>query len=135
MPYTLFRSTINLICPFNCQARTVIEPYKETIIPGLLDFYRSYDPNQTLYLEPRKNELMQPFVVARVVVNFTSAVVPIFVSNFSSNRVTISKGKMISDDTTLKTRRVATLELSAPSNCVGVVKYRHRLSFVGRSSV
>ena len=75
--YTLFRSTINLICPVICKARTEIEPYEKAIIPGLLDFYRSYDRNQTLLLEPRKNELMQPLVVARVVVNFTLAVVPI----------------------------------------------------------
>ena len=92
VPYTLFRSTINFICPVICQARTEIEPYEEAIIPGLLDFYRSYDPNQTLLLEPRKNELMQPLVVARVVVNFTSAVVLILVSNISSERVTIPKG-------------------------------------------
>ena len=53
VPYTLFRSIINLICPVICQAQTEIEPYEEEIIPGLLDFYRSYDPNQTLLLEPR----------------------------------------------------------------------------------
>ena len=58
VPYTLLRSTINLICPVICQARTEIEPYEEAFIPGLL-------PNQTLPLEPRKNELIQPFVVAR----------------------------------------------------------------------
>ena len=33
-PYTLFRSTINLICPVICQARTEIEPYEEAIIPN-----------------------------------------------------------------------------------------------------
>ena len=64
---------------------------------------------------------MQPFVVARVVVNFTSAVVPILVTNISSERVTIPKEKVIADDTALKTRHVATHELSAPSNCVAVV--------------
>ena len=37
VPYTLFRSTINLICFVICQARTEIEPYEEAIIPGLLD--------------------------------------------------------------------------------------------------
>ena len=42
-------------------------------------------------------------------------------SNISSERVTIPKGKVIADDTALKTRRVATHELSAPSNCVAVV--------------
>ena len=42
VPYTLFRSTINLICPVICQARTEIKPYYETIIPGLLDSNRSY---------------------------------------------------------------------------------------------
>ena len=64
---------------------------------------------------------MQPLVVALVVVNFTSAVVRILVSNISSERVTIPKGKVITDDTAHNTRRVATRELSAPSKCVAVV--------------
>ena len=64
---------------------------------------------------------MQPLVVARVVVNFTSAVVPILVSNISSERVTIPKGKEIADDTALKTRRVDTQNPSAPKNCVANV--------------
>ena len=34
VPYTLFRSIINLICPVICQARTEIEPYEEAIIPA-----------------------------------------------------------------------------------------------------
>ena len=37
VPYTLFRSTINLNCPVICQSRTEIEPYEEAVIPGLLD--------------------------------------------------------------------------------------------------
>ena len=45
VPYTLFRSTINLICPVICQSRTEIEPYKEAVIPGLLDSYRHYNPD------------------------------------------------------------------------------------------
>ena len=95
--------------------------YEEAIISGLLDSYRNNNPKQTLLLKPRKNELMQPLVVARVVVNLTSAVVPILVSNISTERVTIPKGKVIADDTALKTRRVATRELSVTSNCVAVV--------------
>ena len=51
-------------------------------------------------------ELMQPLVAARVVVNFTSAVVPILVSNISAERVTIPKGKVLADDIALKARRV-----------------------------
>ena len=46
---------------------------------------------------------------------------PILVSNISSERATIPKNKVIADDTPLKTRRVDTQELSAPSNCVTVV--------------
>ena len=135
MPYTLFRSTINLICHVICQARTEIDPYDEAIIPGLLDSYRSNDPYQTLLLEPRKNKLMQPLVVTRVVVNFTSAVVPIFVSNISSERVTIPKGKVIADNTGLKTlaRRYA-LTVGAVKLRGCRVNYRRRFSIVGQSS-
>ena len=64
---------------------------------------------------------MQPLVVARVIVNFTSAVVPILVSNIISERVTIITGKVIADDTALKTRRVYTQDPSAPKNCVANV--------------
>ena len=39
MQYTLFRSTINLICPVICQSHTEIGPYEEAVIPGLLDTY------------------------------------------------------------------------------------------------
>ena len=93
VPYTLFRSTINLIClsSLNRALRLREQPYEEAVIPGLLDSYRHYNPDHTLLLEPRKTELMQPLVAARVVVNFTSAVVPILVSNISAERVTIPK--------------------------------------------
>ena len=51
---------------------------------------------------------MQPLVAARVVVNFTSAVV----SKISAERVTIPKGKVLADDIALKVRRVDLQELS-----------------------
>ena len=110
-----------MICPVICQARTEIELYEEAIIPELLDSYRSYDPNQTLLLEPRKNELMQPLVVARVVFNFIAAVVPILVSNISSERETIPNGKVIAKGTALKAWPIDTQNPSAPKNCVANV--------------
>ena len=64
---------------------------------------------------------MQPLVAARVVVNFTSAVVPILVSNISAERVTIPKGKVLADDIALKTRRIDLQELSTPPSCVALV--------------
>ena len=63
---------------------------------------------------------MQPLVAARVVVNFTSEVVPIFVSNISAEKVTILKGK-VQADIALKARRVYLQELSTPPNCVALV--------------
>ena len=91
VPYTLFRLTINLICFVICQLRTEIEPYVKAVIPRLLDSSRHYYSDQTLLFELRQTELMQPLVAAQVVVNFTSAVVPILVSNISAERVTIPK--------------------------------------------
>ena len=46
---------------------------------------------------------------------------PILVSNIISERVTIPKGKVIADDTALKTRCVNTQDPSAPKNCVATV--------------
>ena len=121
MPYTHFCLIITLICIFIYQSRTEIEPYEEAVIPGLLDFYRHYNRNQTLLLKPRKTELMQPLVAARVVFNFTSEVIPIFVLNICAERVTILKGKVLADDIALKARRVDLQELSTPPNCVVLV--------------
>ena len=64
---------------------------------------------------------MQPLIAARIIVNFTSAVVPILVANISSKRVTIPKSKLLADDTALKTRRVDLHELSTSPNCVASV--------------
>ena len=121
IPDTLFRSTINLIFSVICESRTEIGPYKEAVIPGLLDTYRNYDSDQLLLLEPHKTKLMQPLIAARIFVNFTSAVVLILVSNISSERVTITKGKVLADDTALKGRRIDLHELSTPPNSVASV--------------
>ena len=75
--YTLFFSTINLICPVCDQSRTETGPYEKAVIFGLLDTYRNYDPDQPLFLKPNQTELMQPLIAARIIVNFISAVVPI----------------------------------------------------------
>ena len=64
---------------------------------------------------------MQPLVAARVVVNFTSAVVPTLVSNISAERVTVPKGKVLADDFALNARRVDLQELSTSPNCVALV--------------
>ena len=64
---------------------------------------------------------MQPLIVARIVVNFTSAVVPILVSNICLERFTIPKVKVLADDTALNARRVDLHELSTPPNCVASV--------------
>ena len=64
---------------------------------------------------------MQPLIAACIVVNFTWAVVPILVSNISSDQVTIPKGNVLADDTALKARRVDRYELSTPPNCVASV--------------
>ena len=106
VPYKLFRSTVNLICPVVCPALTEIGPYEEAVIPGLLDSYKSYDVEQTLLLEPRKKELMQPLIAARVLVNFVSPVVPILVSNLSSEIVSIPKGRVLADESPVRLRRV-----------------------------
>ena len=86
----------------------------------MLDSYRHYDEDQTLLFEPRKTELMQPLVSARVVVNYILTVILIIVSNISAERVTITTGKELADDIALKARRVDFQQLSTP-NCVALV--------------
>ena len=119
--YTLFRSTINSICPVIFQSRTEIEPYEKTVILELLDFYRQYDPDQTLLFDPRRKELMQPLITEQVIVNFTSAVVAILVLNISAERETIRLSKVIADGIEFKVRHVDVKELSSLPNCVALV--------------
>ena len=66
---------------------------------------------------------MQPLIASRIVVNCTSAVVAILISNISSERVTISKGKVLADETTLKARppRRSSLADDSIPNCVDSV--------------
>ena len=60
---------------------------------------------------------MQWLVAARMVVNFTSAVVPILVSRISAERLTIPNGKVQADDIALNARRIDLQELSTLLNC------------------
>ena len=103
------------------QLLTELGPYEEAVIHGLLDPYRNYDSEQPLLLEPRKTELMQPLIAARIVVNFTLAIMPILVSNISSERVTIPNGNLLADDKELTARRVDHYGLSALPNFVASV--------------
>lgn len=59
-----------------------IGPYEEAVVSRLLDSYRA------LCFEPLMTEIMQPLVTNRVVMNFTSTIVSILVTNISSKRVT-----------------------------------------------
>lgn len=49
---------------------------------------------------------MLPPNAARIIVNFTLAVMPILISNISSKRVTINKNNMLTDNTVLNACRV-----------------------------
>lgn len=66
-------------------------PYKEAVIRGLIFTYRNYDLDKLLLFELSKTELIKSFIAARIVVNFTLAIMPIFVFNISFERVTSSK--------------------------------------------
>ena len=98
VPYTLFRSTVNSICPVICSSATTVGPYEEMVIPALLDAKAHYATNQTLLLEPTTSKSTSPILKARVVVNYTSVVVPLLVANVSSIPITIEKGEVLAED-------------------------------------
>ena len=98
VPYTLFRSTVNSICPVLCTIATTIGPNEEAVVPAFLDASDNYAQGETVLLEPRNDSSDSPLLGARVVVNYCSPVVPLLFANLSARSVTIPKNKIIADD-------------------------------------
>ena len=101
VPYTLFRSTVNSICRVICSTTTTIVPYEKMVLPALLNANAHYATNQTLLLVATTLKA-SPILKARVVVNYTSVVVPPLIANISSAFVTIKKGEMLGVDQSLE---------------------------------
>ena len=47
--YTLFRSTVNSICPVVCTVATTIGPNEEAVVSALLDAAENYAPDDSSY--------------------------------------------------------------------------------------
>ena len=101
VPYTLFRSTVNSMCPVICATTTTIGPNEEMVLPALLDANAHNATNQTLLLEPTTSKA-SPILKARVVVNDTPVVVPMLIANILSAPVTIEKGEILALDQPLE---------------------------------
>ena len=71
------------------------------VLPALLDANAHYATNQTLLLEPTTSRA-SPILKARVVVNYTSVVVPLLIANILSAPVTIEKREMLAVDQPLE---------------------------------
>ena len=71
------------------------------VLPALLDANAHYATNQTHLLEPTTLNT-SPILKARVMVYYTSDVVPLLIANISSAPVTIEKGEMLTLDQPLK---------------------------------
>ena len=98
VPFTLFRSTINLICPVISTLATTIGPNEEAVIPAFLDASSEYQKGEPILLEPRNDEKSGSLIGARVLVNFTSSVVPVLLTNISKREVIIPRNKVLADD-------------------------------------
>ena len=94
VPYTLFMLTVNSICLVICSTTTTIKPYEKMVLTALLDANAHYATNQTHFLEPTTLKA-SPILNARGVVNYTSVVVQLFITNISSAPVTIEKREML----------------------------------------
>ena len=99
VPFTLFRSTVNLICPVICMGATIIGPNEEAVLPCLLDATCQYDKGQPLLLEPRNTDKLEPFIITHVLINYNSKVVPVLLSNLTSKPMMILKNKVLADET------------------------------------
>ena len=96
--YMLFRSTVNCVCPVVCSVTTTIGSNEEAVIPALLEASTQYRPGDSILLEPRQETFARPLLGARVLVSYSSAVVPVLITNLSNQSVTITKDKVLCDD-------------------------------------
>ena len=96
--YMLLRSTVNCECPVVCSVTTTIGPNEEAVIPALLDASTKYTPGDSILLEPRQETFAGPLLGARVLVSYSSAVVPVLITNLSNQSVTIAKDKVLCHD-------------------------------------
>ena len=71
------------------------------VLSNLLEANAHYAKNQTLLLELTASKA-SPILKARVVVNYTSFVVPVLIGNISYAPVTIEKGEMLAVDKLLE---------------------------------
>ena len=77
MRCTIFRSTVNLICKVICSVTTAVGPGEEAVVPALLDAAGRCGPGKSLFLEPRRDDSLNPILGVRVFINYNSAIVPI----------------------------------------------------------
>ena len=98
VPSTLFRSTVNLICPVISTSATTICPHEEAIIPAFLDASSEYMKGESILLEPRNDEKFGSLIGGRVLVNFTSSIVPVLLTNLSRREIIIPRNKVLADD-------------------------------------
>ena len=109
VPFTLFRSTVNLICPIICTVATTIGPYEEAVIPAMLEASCNYLKGECLLLEPRNDGQLAPLVGARTLISYTSPVVPMLIANLSSRPITITKNKLLANESPVLPVGVATV--------------------------
>ena len=93
VPYTLFRSTVNLICPVICSVTTTVGPGEEAVFLALLDAAGRDGSGESLFLEPRRDDSQVPILGARVFINYNSAIVPVAFINLTNQSVVIKTRK------------------------------------------
>ena len=98
VPFTLFRSTVNFICPVISTSATTIGPHEEAIIFSFLDASSEYIRGESILLEPRNDEKSKSLIGGRVLVNFTSSIVPVLLTNHLRREVIIPRNKVLAGD-------------------------------------
>ena len=77
---------------------TTVGPGEEAVFPALLDAAGRYGPEESLLLEPRRDDSLDPILGARVVINYNSAIVPVAFMNLTNQSVVIQKNKVLADE-------------------------------------
>ena len=98
MPFTFFRSTVNVICPVICSVTTTVGPGEEAVFFAFLDAAKQCGLGESLLLEPRRDDSLGPILGKGVFINYNSAIVPVAFMNLINQLVVIQKNKVLADE-------------------------------------
>ena len=73
-------------------------PHEEAVVPTFLDAKEKYSIGDEIILEPNIDNFKDSLIGARELISYSSAVVPVLLSNVSNRAITIPCDKILAND-------------------------------------